>query len=249
MITKLYNAGKLIISNLYDFLPNSLNNETELEAIDRWIITRSQTTAKEMAREFEQYEYSRARQLFENFFWKDLCDNYLEIVKGRLREIDSPSSAKRASAQYALYHTYLNTLKMISPFLPHITEEMYHAEFLSDGTIVSKMNAGFLATQEKQKSIHLTSWPTNNNLAVLSESEAQGAELMLAVITEIRKYKTTRQMTMGSPLPPIVLMGRKEQETILAPFWNDLISVTRAEKISFQDKNNKIQTDEPVIAI
>lgn len=249
LITKLYNAGKLIISNLQDFSSGNLKNKAELEIIDRWIIARSQATAKNMAREFERYEYSRARQLFEDFFWKDLCDNYLEIVKGRLRDVDVTLGVKRTSAQYALYHTYMNTLKMISPLLPHIAEEMYHAGLSQEGTIISKINAGFFATREGQKSIHLTSWPTDTGTAILSESEAQGVELMLATITEVRKYKTAKQMTMGSPLPSIILAGEKEKEILIAPFLNDLISVTRAEKISFQDESSKIQTDEPVIAI
>jgi len=72
-----------------------------------------------MAKEFDQYEYSRARQIFEDFFWNDLCDNYFEIIKGRLWNTEDSSKAKRASAQYALYHAFLDALIMISPLLRH----------------------------------------------------------------------------------------------------------------------------------
>lgn len=250
LIIKLYNAGKLILSNLQDFRTDSIKSKSELEAIDRWIIARSRITATEMAKEFEQYEYSRARQLFEDFFWKDLCDNYLEIIKGRLWSTEGSSlSIKRASAQYALYHTYLNTLKMISPLLPHITEEMYHAEPSSDGVIISKADSGFFATEEGKKSIHLTSWPSNNGSNLLTESETRGVELMLTAITEVRKYKTSQQLTMGAQLPSIVLKGRAEQKNLLNPFWDDLIFVTRAEEISFQDENDDAVTDKPIIVI
>lgn len=249
LIVKLYNAGKFITGNLQDFNADSIKDESELEAIDRWIIARSKITATEMAKEFSKYECNRARQIFEDFFWKDLCDNYLEIIKGRLWETKGAPSAKRASAQYALYHAYLNTLKMISPLIPHITEEMYHSEFLSDGAVISKADSGFFATREGQKSIHLTPWPSNDGSILLTEDESKGVELMLNAITEVRKYKTSQQLTMGAPLPAIILKGKAEQKNLLNPFWDDLTFITRAEEISFQDENDSLTADKPIIAI
>jgi len=249
LITKIYNAGKLIISNLQDFSADSVKDESGMEAIDRWIIARSRLTAKKMAEEFEQYEYSQARQIFEDFFWKDLCDNYLEIIKGRLRSTENAPDTKRASAQYALYHSYLDVLKMISPLLPHITEEMYHAEVSPERATISKAGSGFFAVREGQKSIHHTSWPAKDGENLLTEKETQGVELMLAAITEIRKYRSLNSLHMGTPLPPITLKGKAEQKKLLEPFWNDLIFVARAEDISFQDENDKASTDRITIAI
>ena len=249
LIVKIYNAGKLILGNLQDFAPGSIKEHDELEAIDRWIISRSQNTAAQMAKEFERYEYSRARQIFEDFFWKDLCDNYLEIVKGRLWSTQGAPGAKRASAQYALYQTYLNTLQMISPFMPHITEEMYHSEIASDGIVTSSENAGFFASREAKKSIHLTSWPTANGANLLSEDELKGADIMLSALTEVRKYKTSQQLTMGTPLPAIILKGKAQQKKLLEPFWDDLVFVTRASEISFQDENDDALSDKPTILI
>ncbi|MBI2645240.1 valine--tRNA ligase [Candidatus Uhrbacteria bacterium] len=237
LIVKLYNAGKLILSNLQDFETDSIRSESELEAIDRWIIARSRATATEMARAFEHYEYSRARLAFEDFFWRDFCDNYLEIVKGRLWSDESLSNAQRASAHYALYHAYLNALTMISPFIPHITEEMYHAEFSDGGVIVSRTDSGFFATREGQKSIHCISWPVVK-ADILTENEARGVELMLATIAEIRKYKSIQHMTMGARLSSVILKGKTEQRNLLHPFWNDLTFVIRAEVLSFQDENS-----------
>lgn len=237
LIVKLYNAGKLILANLEDFTPDSIRGESQLESIDRWIISRSRSTANDMAKEFERYEYGRARQIFEDFFWKDLCDNYLEIVKGRLRSTDeNTGSNKRASAQYALYHTYLNVLKMISPLLPHISEEMYHAEYAEGKPFESKADSGLFAKAEGERSIHRTSWPSGNT-DLLSRDEEQGMELLLSVISEVRKYKTSQQLTQGAFLPLITLRGAKEKETLLQPFWNDLLLVSRAEKILFREGN------------
>lgn len=251
LMIKLYNAGKLIISSLEDFFPDSVKDESKLEVIDRWIIMKFREAAKQIAKEFERYEYSRARHLFEEFFWKDFCDNYLEIIKGRIRDIDESAQKKRLSAQYALYYTYLNCLKVISPLLPHIAEEMFHAEVSPQGTYSSYKDSGFFARKEEYDSIHLATWP-DDEASLLDEKEAAGVELMLRAISEVRKYKTSKQLTMGSPLPPIVLQGKPEFKELLRPFWDDLIFVTRTEKISFRNDNKQgesSQSDKPVIVI
>ena len=249
LIIKLYNAGKLIISNLQDFSKEDIKNEADLEIIDKWILARSYSTAKEMAKEFNQYGFSKARKLFEGFFWKDFCDNYLEIIKGRLWNIEKSLNKKKASAQYALYYTYLNILKMISPFLPHITEEMYHTDY-KDGAMISERKLGFFFAREKEKSIHFTSWPTpSDKVEFLSRDEIRGVELMLKIITEVRKYKTDKQIKLGAELPIVILKGKKKQEALLGPFLNDLSFVIRAKKILFQDKNSDIKTSDPVITI
>lgn len=248
LIVKLYNAGKLILANLQDFSPETIHDESELESIDRWIIARSRQTADDMAREFERYEYGRARQIFEEFFWSDFCDNYLEIVKGRLRsDTDAVTDKKKASAQHALYHTYLHVLKMISPLLPHIAEEMYHAEYSDGMPFVSQIQTGLFAKTENIQSIHNTSWP-DGTIALLDENERKGVDLLLSVISEVRKYKTSQQLTQGASLSHIVLVGKNEQKFLLEPFWNDLILVSRAENITFAESEEGA-TAEGVVAI
>lgn len=249
LINKIYNAGKLILGNLADFTLGSVKNENELEVIDRWILARARAAAAEMAKEFDQYEYNHARQIFEKFFWNDLCDNYLEIIKGRLWNTEGLRSAQRTSAQYALYHVYLATLTLISPFLPHIAEEMYHAELSAEGALTSRTDTGFFATKTGLKSIHLASWPKSENINLLSADETAGVDLMLQTITAIRKYKTSQQLTMGAPLPPIALQGTAEQKKLLTPFWSDLTFIARAEEISFRDATSPANEDRTVIAL
>ena len=238
LINKLYNAGKLILDNLQDFVFDEACKESQLEAIDRWIIFSSRCAARDMAKEFEHYEYGRARQIFEDFFWKDFCDNYLEIVKGRLRSTNEIiDNKKRTSAQHTLYHVYLDILKMISPLLPHISEEMYHAEYTKEKSFESRVDSGLFARIEGEKSIHCTSWPSGS-LDLLSENEKQGAELLLTIISEVRKYKTSQQLTQGTSLPLVILKGEESKKILLQPFWNDLMLVSRAEKILFHDDIN-----------
>ena len=81
-VTKLWNASKFAIMHLDDF-ENSIDVE-ELKAIDLWLLSKMNRMIKESTESFMNYEYSKTRAAVEQFFWKDLCDNYLEIVKDRL---------------------------------------------------------------------------------------------------------------------------------------------------------------------
>lgn len=234
LINKLYNAGKLVISNLSDFSLEANIDKTKLETIDRWIIMKSCEVAKEMTKNFEQYEVGRARLVFEDFFWKDFCDNYLEIVKGRLWNTDKSQIQKRKSAQYALYETYLNILKMISPILPHISEEMYHAKLNTDGTLESDTDMGIYA--KEQKSIHLTDWPKDDKVMKLNDDEKKGVDLMTTTISEIRKYRASKQLKMNLPIPIIYIKTKPENKKLFLPLWDDLIFIAKAEKLEFIDK-------------
>ncbi|MBZ1348587.1 MAG: valine--tRNA ligase [Candidatus Nealsonbacteria bacterium] len=172
LVTKIYNAGKLVLSKLQDFDPKaSLNRKikvSKLESFDQWIIQRSLETAQKMSGFFNSYEFLHARQIFEDFFWSEFCDNYLEIAKGRL-SLSSDNEKeinKKRSAQFAVYHSFLSVLKMASPFIPHITEEMYHAEIIKKDekrgiceSLESKSEQGYFYRNEKIKSIHNTKWP------------------------------------------------------------------------------------------
>lgn len=243
LITKIYNAGKLLITNLKNFPENLEIKENELELIDRWILERSRVVAVEMEIELDRYEFSRARKIFEDFFWGDFCDNYLEIVKGRLWNNEGLSDKKNLSAQYALYYSYLNILKIISPFLPHIAEEMYHAEISSDGEFISDNKSGIFAKREDVKSIHFSTWPSKEANNLLSTQDSEGVKLMLSVIADVRKYKSAEQLSMVAVIPSVIVRGTVEQEILLKPFWDDLIFATKADKFLFQKIGEDFKDD------
>ena len=152
--------------------------------------------------------------MFEDFFWQKFCDNYLEIIKNRLY---NDKGIKRKSAQYALYHAYLNILKMVAPFVPHIAEEMYHGQ------------DNYFSKNENRKSIHLTSWPQNE--ATINKEVKKGVEIMLNIISEVRKYKSIKKTRLDESISLLAITCSKEKQAILSPFVDDLRGVSRAEKV------------------
>ena len=97
--------------------------------MDKWLLTKLQRLVRNCTLSFDKYEYSRAKQETDIFFWNIFCDNYLEIVKERLYNPESYPEGAKASAQFGLYESVLNILKLFSPIMPYITEEIYHLYF------------------------------------------------------------------------------------------------------------------------
>ena len=245
LITKLYNAGKLVLGNLDGFKLNF--DKEKLEPLDKWIILKSQVTASEMADAFDDYEFSKARQIFEDFFWREYCDNYLEIIKGRVRSTSADDETKRRSAQYALYQSFLNILKMSSPFVPHITEEMYHGSFIdqtdSSGnqgpnkTFITKEDSGIFLQHENFKSIHLTEWPAVwQELQSDSNTILDSCNHVLEIVSEVRKYKTQNKIKMSTPVNIKIACDANLWEQ-LSGYIEDLKNITKAESIVFEQIN------------
>ena len=242
LVTKLYNAGKLVLGKLQDFDPKAELPEEDLEAFDKWILQRSLEIAEGMAKAFENYEFLQARRLFEDFFWSEFCDNYLEIAKGRLsiNPDDKEKTAEKLSAQHAAYQTFLNILKMASPFVPHITEEMYHAEVTKGGaestreSTDSRSDKGYFYRNEGDKSIHNAKWPPVETGPVNVEL-MDGAKLALLLISEARKVKTVKKIRFGASVSLLEIKCPKDKHGLLKPFLKDIAYAMRAEKIAVAD--------------
>ncbi|MDD9954209.1 MAG: valine--tRNA ligase [Candidatus Woesearchaeota archaeon] len=204
-ITKLWNASKFVVMNLEDY--TGFNAEfTELEVMDRWMLSKYNTLVKECAAAFDNYEYSKVKFAVEQFFWKDFCDNYLEIVKGRLYE--PKDNVEKSSAQFVLSHVLEGMLKLFAPFMPYITEKIY----------------GMLPFENKAKSIHLSSWPSYREEWHDNDAEMVGHDIVL-VIEEVRKFKSANQLSMRAPVKKLTVTTKHD----IRLAENDLVAVTNAE--------------------
>ncbi len=184
-ITKLWNAAKFAAAHLEDFNPTIA--EIRLLPVDSWIIERCRQTTSEAAKQLDHYEIGLARHDLDDFFWKDLCDYYLEIVKERLYQPEKHGYAERRSAQFALYYSFLNVLKLYAVYVPHITEYLYQQFFRQkDGCI----------------SLHKLCWEKTD----INDSELLtfGSKLK-EVISQTRKYKTENSLSMKAEIEKVVI--------------------------------------------
>ncbi len=118
---KIWNASRFLMMNL-TIEACALPGKLELE--DKWILSRLNATIQEMTENMERYELGVAAQKIYDFIWDDYCDWYIELTKTRLQGDDEDSKVR---AQQVLCYVLTETLKLLHPFMPFITEEIWQA--------------------------------------------------------------------------------------------------------------------------
>lgn len=213
LITKLWNSSKFVLSHLSDFDPAYVPKQ--IKPLDRWLIERTNETVLEAQKWLDQYEIGLARKAIDDLFWKDLCDNYIEIAKERLYEPDIHGAEARRSAQYAIYYCLLSVLKMYAIYIPHETEYIY-LKGLKD----------FVG----EVSIHLTKWPKPEGV------DAQLLEFGEAVkefISGVRRYKSENNLSMRAELDEATVTAPEKFREWFAESEKDLLACTHAGKIHY----------------
>lgn len=162
--------------------------------VDKWIIERTKQTINRASGFLNEYEIGSARHEFDDLFWKDFCDYYLEIVKDRLYKPEIHGIIERKSAQYALYYCLLNLLKLYAIYVPHITEFIYQQYFRQ---------------HEKQISLHILTW---NNVGTIGYDILCFGDMLKSVITDMRKYKSENNLSMKSEIEQIDISVGKYDE-------------------------------------
>ncbi|HEU0004031.1 MAG TPA: valine--tRNA ligase [Ktedonobacteraceae bacterium] len=219
LMTKLWNASRLAESRL-EGLTGEFMHSTALPAsllpTDRWLLSRLARIIAYATNELQSGEYASARAEVERFFWSDLCDNYLELAKARLYQ---ETGSEHAAAQWTLYHALLAVLKLLAPYLPYITEEIYQHLF---------------RRWESAASIHQSSWPTEHPQWLDAQAEEAGKTL-LELLHQVRRYKAENGLSVGAELATLQIRAHSDQHNALKAALIDVKSATRARSIMLED--------------
>jgi len=156
---KLWNAARFILMNLENIHGQPLK-PGELEIADKWIISRYNNLVKEVTDNLDKYELGLAAQKIYDFTWNEFCDWYIELVKGRLYGTDDEA---RATALHTLIYVLQNTLKLLHPFMPFITEEIWQH------------------LPHEGESIMISPWPEVNEGQINEDAEVEMQALMDAI--------------------------------------------------------------------
>ncbi|MFN5725813.1 MAG: valine--tRNA ligase, partial [Pseudanabaena sp.] len=140
---KLWNASRFVMMNLNLERGVATLQVENLELADRWILSRYYQTVLQVREQLDAYSMGEATKSLYEFFWGDFCDWYIELVKSRLQETAAPTS--RATVQQTLAFVLNGILRLLHPFMPHVTEEIW--QLLTYGTSEPSSDRPVLAIQ------------------------------------------------------------------------------------------------------
>jgi len=171
---KVWNAGRFTLMSVGDDPIRPLSEvEEELELSDRWILSRLSGTTESLTQELEKFRLHDVAEKAYHFFWGELADWYLELVKLRLRD-DAEEGSKQA-ARTTLITAFDGILRLLHPLIPFVTEELWQKLPWPEG-------------QERPDSLISAPWPTRVPALEDPKAEAQ-MEALQELITQIRRLR------------------------------------------------------------
>mgnify|MGYP000908409636 FL=1 len=170
---KVWNASRFIMMNLEKATIDDTIDESLLTIADQWILSKANTLVKEATENMENFDLGIAVQKINDFIWEEFCDWYIEMVKPRLY---SETDKTKEAALWTLKHVLITSLKLLHPFMPFVTEEIF--------CTLQEMSG-----QKEADSIMISSWPTYNP-AYEYPAEREAVELIKEAVKGIRNVRS-----------------------------------------------------------
>ena len=203
---KIWNAARFLLMNLKEDTAYGLPSELALE--DKWIISKYNRLTSEITDALEKSELGLAAQKLYDFIWDVFCDWYIEICKSRLNGEDEIAAD---NARRVLVYVFGNTLKLLHPLMPFITEEIWQS-----------------LPHEAVESIMISSWPVYDDSLDFSEAEAEFEKIMDA-IKAIRNRRSEMNVPPSKKAKVCIATSSKETFADGIPFICRLASASSVE--------------------
>ncbi len=166
---KIWNAGRFLLMNAEEIEINeNLENEF-LDSTDKWILSRFNKTVEKFENALDGFDITGATKIAYSFIWNDFCDWYLELIKTRLYSGDKEVRSAVLTRAISLFD---NLLKLVHPFMPFLTEELWHA----------------IAKRKEGESISVSNFPVLDK-SLIDEKSEESVELIKGIVTAIRNIR------------------------------------------------------------
>lgn len=210
---KIWNASRFVLMNLEGQTPAQLGSPVPeaLELADRWILSRLHSTATQVIAELEAYGLGEGARLLYSLIWDDFCDWYIELVKPRLR---GENLASKRTAQQVLAIVLETILKLLHPWMPHITEEIWQ-----------------LLTQVNQTtSISVQPYPTPDPSWIDPQLEREFG-LVIQTITSLRNLRAEAGLKPQQAVTALLVTDDPTQQQILRAAQAYIRDLAKAEAL------------------
>ena len=207
---KIWNASRFAMMNLQDDTRAVPDGKT---LADRWILSRYASVVESVTQSLESYRLDQATATLYDFFWSEFCDWYLEMTKPALRS-DDPAVAN--GTRDTLAYVLENTQRLLHPFMPFITEEIWQQLPHSAGA---------------RESIMVSDWPTAN-AALRDEAAEARMALLMEIVGSIRKLRADQGVNPSLKVDIQIATGNDEVKALLAAEEAIIRTLTRGETLA-----------------
>lgn len=207
---KLWNASRFVLMNLAGFDPGYQPAPEQYTLADQWILSRFTKTVSEVTRNLERFELGEAGRSLYEFIWNEFCDWYIEMAKSRL--YNKEDVASRATAQFVLWTVLQDTLKLLHPFMPYITEEIWQ-HLPHEGV-----------------SIMVSVWPAERKNLINAQAE-QNMNAIMEAIKAIRNLRAEVNVPPGKKSEVLLKIATPELQAVFSENSQYLRSLAAAEPI------------------
>ncbi len=223
---KIWNASRFIMMNM----PEEGLQVTDpvLQPVDKWILSKLNALIKDATENMDHFELGIAVQKVYDFIWDEFCDWYIEMVKPRLYNTDDQES--KNAALWTLKTVLLNALKLLHPYMPFITEEI------------------FCTLQSEEESIMISSWPVYQNDWSFAKEE-QDIETIKDAVRGVRNIRTEMNV---APSRKAMIYVVSEKEEVRRAFTEGKLfftSLAGASEVVIQEDKNGIAEDAVSVVI
>lgn len=191
---KIWNASRFALMNLEGVSFENIDITGELSTADRWILHRLNETSREITRLMDAYEFGETGRQLYNFIWDDLCDWYIEFAKLSLYGADAAAKAK---TQSVLAYVLDRTMRLIHPFMPFISEEIWQH------------------LPHEGETITLAAWPAYDEALEDPQAVAE-MNLLMDVIRAVRNIRAEVNVPMSKKVELIIKAGNEETLSIIS---------------------------------
>lgn len=227
---KLWNAARFVMMNLDGQTPAQLGqaDPATMETADRWIQSRFHQTITQVRNDFDRHGLGEAAKVLYEFIWGDFCDWYIELVKPRLNG-DDPTS--RRAAQQTLATILDGILRLLHPFMPHVTEEVWHG-LIGDPTQTS---GAYLAAQ---------AYPVADPGQIDPTLEAQFT-LLFDTVRTIRNLRAEAEVKPSATVPIAITSDNAAERQILSTNQAYICTLAKVDRLEIRPSASSLASPPP----
>jgi len=215
---KLWNASRFVMMNLDGHSPEQLGppETQQLELCDRWIVSRFHQVSRQVGAQLDQFGMGEAAKDLYEFTWGDFCDWYIELVKSRLNQDDNPES--RRVAQQTLAYVLDGILRLLHPFMPHITEEVWQTlNQVTDGRVLAQQL-----------------YPIADEASIDTDLERQ-FELLFGVIRTIRNLRAEAGVKPSMAIAAILQSEQSTERSVLTNGQSYIQDLAKVKELTISE--------------